>query len=275
MTAPVEARVTSLPPLPESVVQLQRLCRDPGATSADIAELLAGDPMLTAGVLRAANSPLYGLRGQVASVQHAVTMLGTAMVRGLVMAAAMRRAMDMDMRPYGMTNGAFANLSALQSATALHWLVHEQPHDLDLLTTASFIMELGKILVADAVLRADLLDDFQQELAASTDVEAVERALVGVDSRELAASMFEHWGFESELVAVVRHMSNATGASERQRHHALALRAVAACASVRGLFEPAGIERATSLVLSMGGNLDRFLAAVDVVAGARRAGGSS
>lgn len=53
------------------------------ASSADLAELLQGEPQVTAKVLATVNSPLYALQAPVVSLGPAITYLGLNTVRGL------------------------------------------------------------------------------------------------------------------------------------------------------------------------------------------------
>ena len=54
-------------------------------------ELVKQDPGITARVLRVANSALYGVRGGVATLRHAVQLLGLESVRGIAAAACFNR----------------------------------------------------------------------------------------------------------------------------------------------------------------------------------------
>lgn len=54
---------------------------DPNARASDLAAVVAGDPVLTAQVMRLANSAYYGLSGRVGSAEFAVSVLGFALVR--------------------------------------------------------------------------------------------------------------------------------------------------------------------------------------------------
>lgn len=55
-----------------------------------IAQLIANDVALSAAVLKSVNSPLYGLRRQVGSIDQAVSMLGLKNISALVMGLSLR-----------------------------------------------------------------------------------------------------------------------------------------------------------------------------------------
>lgn len=58
-----------------------------------IAQLIANDVALSAAVLKSINSPLYGLRRQIASIDQAVAMLGLKNISALVLGLSLRGAM--------------------------------------------------------------------------------------------------------------------------------------------------------------------------------------
>jgi len=58
-------------------------------TAAQIAEIVALEPGVSAQILRLANSSFFGLRGKVTTIDRAISVLGTKMVRNLVISAAL------------------------------------------------------------------------------------------------------------------------------------------------------------------------------------------
>ncbi len=81
---------SDLPAPPEAALQIVKLCSqdefDPKALSA----LAAGDPVLTAELLRVVNSPFFGLSREIKSIPRAVTVLGQRALRNIVLCIAVR-----------------------------------------------------------------------------------------------------------------------------------------------------------------------------------------
>ena len=75
----------SLPSLPEVIVRLQELIRDPNCGMKDLGEAMASDPPLTARVLRITNSAFYSLRAPILDIRHAAAILGLDAVHNLLM----------------------------------------------------------------------------------------------------------------------------------------------------------------------------------------------
>ena len=71
----------SLPSLPAVAVHVLRLCQRENFDIADVARAIGSDAALSAKVVSLANSPLFGLRKEVATVSHALVLLGANAVR--------------------------------------------------------------------------------------------------------------------------------------------------------------------------------------------------
>jgi HD-like signal output (HDOD) protein len=81
-----------IPPRPTVVTAVLEERARPEPDLKRVAALISGDVGLSAAVLKTVNSPLYGLRRQVTSIDQAVNMLGMSNVGALVTGLALRNA---------------------------------------------------------------------------------------------------------------------------------------------------------------------------------------
>lgn len=81
-----------IPPCPAILTRLLREARSDDPDFRRIGQLVGGDVVLAAAVLKVANSPYYGLRTKVGSVQQALALLGLATVTRLVTGLLLRQA---------------------------------------------------------------------------------------------------------------------------------------------------------------------------------------
>lgn len=255
--------IEALPPLPESAQKLQAAYSRVEVDVPEVVAILGTDPMLTANVLKAANSPYYGFASQITSIQHAITLLGPSVIRGLALADSIREHLPLDMSPYGLTNHAFAELASRQQALACRWFALEEPEELKVLMPASFIMDLGKLLVARAVTEDGRADEFQQDLADGKEPGALETTHVGCDSHTVSAAMFRRWRLEPDLVDAIEAMTNPGAVEEPVRSRAHVLAAVAASIGVHGVLTEAQLRRGRWLAAAGGRDPRVFDQAVD------------
>ncbi len=80
-------QVGELPTLPHVVQKLASMIGRPNISAEEIGALIEKDQVLSAKVLRLANSPFYGFPSRIASVGHAVVVLGLSVVKGLTLCA--------------------------------------------------------------------------------------------------------------------------------------------------------------------------------------------
>jgi len=74
-----------IPPLPKGVQAVLRELDSAGASAKSVGDIVASDPVVGAVVLRVVNSAATGLRRRVLTVKDAVTYLGFAQVRTIIM----------------------------------------------------------------------------------------------------------------------------------------------------------------------------------------------
>jgi len=78
-------KLRDIPTLPLVAVRVNELINDPNSSSADIAQVLKKDQVLTAKVLRLVNSGYYAIPGGVTDVQRALAFLGFNTIAQLVL----------------------------------------------------------------------------------------------------------------------------------------------------------------------------------------------
>lgn len=79
----IEDELQDLPPLPAMVMRVMQTINDPTTSANDLNRLISGDPALASKVLRLVNSSYYGFPRRIATVTHAVVILGFNTVRNL------------------------------------------------------------------------------------------------------------------------------------------------------------------------------------------------
>ncbi len=78
-------KLKDIPTLPAVAMRVNELINDPNSSSAEIAEVLKKDQVLTAKVLRLVNSSYYAIPGGVTDVQRALAFLGYNTLAQLVL----------------------------------------------------------------------------------------------------------------------------------------------------------------------------------------------
>ncbi|MBD3824638.1 MAG: HDOD domain-containing protein [Epsilonproteobacteria bacterium] len=265
MTDEILKKIKQLPPLPESAMQIEAIYQDPDSSFNDMVKVLEKDPLLTADILKAANSPLYGFSREINAISQAVGLFGMGTIRGFALASIVKKSFALDLSPYGITNDMFSALSKKQHALVTSWCIRKENKLLGVLSPAAFLVEIGKVLIAQQIIATGKQNAFRDALKDLQDVEEAEKLVVNVDTPEVSASVFEHWKFEEGLVNVIRHCENPNNANDDVKKPAQILHVVRVAVPINGVVTDQSIAQAKELVTQYGLDMESFDKAIENV----------
>lgn len=249
MTEEILKQIKQLPPLPESAMQIEAIYQNPDSSFSDMVEILEKDPLLTADILKAANSPLYGFSREINSINQAVGLFGMGTIRGFALASIIKKSFTLDLSPYGITNDMFSALSKKQHGLITSWCIKTENKLLGILSPAAFLVEIGKVLIAQQVVMDEKQEAFRDALLELQDVEAAERKVVGVDTPEVSATIFKFWRFETGLIDTIRNCQTPQNAKEEDKKAAQILHVVRVAVPINGVVTEESIKKAKELVI--------------------------
>jgi putative nucleotidyltransferase with HDIG domain len=216
LTAVLRSRVLKdLPPYRPVARKLMTLTSTPEVPLARIQEVLRTDAAFTADVLRLANSPLFGSRGEIRSVIHAVMMLGLERVKSMATTLALKSFLSLCASSDAIEACWRHNLA---TAIVCEKLAHPFQIDPDTCYTAGLLHDIGRLVL----LRTDSASYesiFSSVTAPDFDLLNYERGLFGVDHCQAGQWVLEKWEFPKELceVASRHHTPPGAGASDLRR----------------------------------------------------------
>ncbi len=199
--------VKEIPAIPDVVVKVMQLTRDPDVTAENLTRVISNDPGLTSNVLRLCNSSYYGLPRTVSSPTQAVMYLGFHAVRNLVLTCSMSRLFDPESVIYGYTQGGLWE-HAVSCALTSEMICKRVRLDIhDAAFTAGLLQNIGKIIIGSAIKdTADTIIDLMTN-EGLTELNA-ERQALGFSHEELGSLLADQWNFPEELVHSIRHHHN-------------------------------------------------------------------
>lgn len=190
----------ALRPLPQAVLDLARTVSSPDVGLQEVAECLRADPVLTAVVLREANSAFVGAREPAATIEAAVVRLGGARVLAIAVANSLPTEMNQALPGYGIYEGGL-QVHAVAASHAAEVIRSMSPAKLPAsLVTAALLHDIGKILLA-RMLRPQLIPD---AILHGEVITAAERSLLDLDHAEVGAALAAHWKLPEDIVTAVQ-----------------------------------------------------------------------
>jgi len=241
-----------LPPLPESVQKIQALFAGGDPDIQKLIKIIEADPILTANILAEANSPLYAFSKQIVSITQAITLLGTASIRSIVLSSAIKGNFTLDLGPYALTPTDFSKISNLQSMLMYQWYMGIDMEKSKVLTPLAFLLEMGKILIANEINESAYSQHFLDEINQKENVDTLENFYAEVTSTEVNALLFEHWNFDDEFIDIMNYMQNPVPGKEYLAEYANALKIVKSAVNIHAQLSDESIENAIKLASELG-----------------------
>jgi putative nucleotidyltransferase with HDIG domain len=187
-------RLRELPTLPAVVRRIAQALDRPDADLGEVAGLIESDQVLTAHLLRLANSAFYGVSGQIGSVSRALTILGTAITRSLLYGVSV---LDLRIDLAGFWEHSIG--TAVASGALAKHLRLRLPEEV---SGAGLLHDLGKVVLykqAPEAFGAVLARAAAEHLRFGE----AEHALLGVDHTEVAAWLLARWRFPARVLEPV------------------------------------------------------------------------
>ena len=265
MNSSIYKHIKSLPPLDDTVVKIQAICADENGNAANLAKVVEKDPMLTANILRSANSPLYGFSREISDVSRAISLFGMATVLGFALSSAVKKSFKIDLSPYGISDADFLNISTMQNALMYNWYSKVNPSALYVLSAASFMLEIGKIVFAHELIETKKADEFKAKLSQISTPEellAIENSMLEIANETVAAKIFEQWNLETELVEAITYVNDPSQAPKHIEQYSVALKIVRSAVNIFHKLDDDGIKNALTVIDEHKLSRDKFLEAV-------------
>jgi len=263
MTEEILKKIKQLPPLPESAMQIEAVYQNPDSSFNDMVKILEKDPLLTADILKAANSPLYGFSREINAISQAVGLFGMGTVRGFALASIVKKSFTLDLSPYGMSDDMFSALSKKQHGLMTSWCLRKENKLLGVLSPAAFLVEIGKVIIAQQIIADGKQEEFRNALNELQDVEAAERQVVGADTPEVSATIFSQWKFEEGLIDVLGNCMSPEKAEEEDQRAASILNVVRVAVPINGVITDASVAAAKALIEKYGLDMESFDTAIE------------
>ncbi len=195
-----DSRFNSLiPPQPEVLIDIARLLKAENPDLTHIATLIKSDVALYSVVLKSINSPYYGLRVSVTSIEHAISLLGLDQIYNLVRLTILRNTLKKTGRMERFWDTA-KDVSQLSLSVARKLRLHLNKDD---------IYTLGMLHDCGLPLMIQAFSGFREFLQSSpsfnvTELAKQERDSFGFSHYQVGARMAERWNLPQHVADAIR-----------------------------------------------------------------------
>jgi HD-like signal output (HDOD) protein len=197
----------TLPALPSTYQRVVDISSRPDFSLREIAEAIQDDVALTAETMKVVNSSFFGLKGDVTSIEQAVSMLGLDVMRGLVLANSL---FDADSKAADWLDlAALADRSQAVAALARAIAKADGHSNRDqALAFLSGMVHGAGLLLLGCCNGVDLPAGTGIEYSIDPEVDI---RLFGIDRYALGAYLLRIWAFEPSIVEAVAGLGVPSG----------------------------------------------------------------
>ena len=180
----------TLPTLPGVVSKLNELSENEKSSVREMARIVSSDQVLSARILRLANSPSYGFY-RVSTISNAMILLGVNVVKSLALSSSIFEIMEkkcVDLWEHSLGVGVAANLIARKLALP----------ECEEIATAALLHDIGKVIISIKCSEADqaIRQTVQEK---NIYVLEAEREVLDTDHAEIGAWLAKSWFLPEKL----------------------------------------------------------------------------
>lgn len=187
-----------LPVMPEVAHALIRTLNDDNADVITVRDVIAKDPVLTATLLRMANSAIFGLSRSVETLDNAVSVVGMSQIRARALSVCLSNVFKF---PPNLNRLDFWRNSMVCAGYA-KWLAHSIGVDEQLAWLTAMMLRLGQLSIAEH--QPDMLNQIEQLPRAPGERWTRERDLLGFSEGEITAEIAARWDFPDVVLEGLR-----------------------------------------------------------------------
>ena len=200
----------SLPTLPVFVQRLLGVLQEDSSTAKGLEMIIEKDPAISARILRVANSSFFGMSGRVATLERAITLLGTRLIQSLALSVSLldtlaydREVGQLPWKAYWIHSFACASACTKLVQIGVHTEVKEEAF------MCGLLHDLGKPLLwlfqADAYQK--VLNKIQQD---GTDAYLAESAVLGFHHGEIGGEVTKWWKLPKAIHSAILYHHEAS-----------------------------------------------------------------
>ncbi len=200
-----------LPAPPETAIQVMRACSQKTVNNEELAQLSKNDPMLSAELLRVANSPFFSHGGSVQSITRAIQVLGQRSLRNMALCLSVRDALK-ECTIHGFDLSLYWE-DALRLGVCARLLGELAGLDKDDCFTAGLLQDFGLLVLYHIYPHKGKHAKKLRDMGPAKRLTA-EKKIFGIGHDQVIAELAASWSLPEELTKALEYHHQRTDASQ-------------------------------------------------------------
>ena len=210
----------TLEPLSNTIMQIMQICDDDEIPIKELIRVVKTDSIITAVILKSANSPLYGSI-ELKTIDQAVTRLGKTAIKALVASDIYKNIGKVDLTPYGINEDIFSQVSIDRLTLVTKWYCKVCIGDLAVLSCTAVLGNIGQLLIAKELIEMDLVDNFKN-IYASIGIKHAEGKTLHTSTTTITAQILNYWNLSFDIIDTIAYSQNPSEAPQELQHLVIA-----------------------------------------------------
>ncbi len=257
--------ITSLPPLPANIIELDNFRKQDSTDSEKLVEILGKDPLIVANILKIANSSMFGFRSKVDTLSRAINLLGIKFVISVAIGSSISQAVKSNLLAYAVTTDDFIFTSSLASNIINTWVANINFDLKNELLLPAFLQEVGKFVISQVIQNEKKTEEFLKELEDTKDTSLCEEKFTGFTCARITANIFKHWNLSHNIIFPIAFAEDIENCPESFRQKAQILHIIKILCDIRYPLSERNIEKALEKVVEYNFDVEHFVNSINVI----------
>lgn len=257
--------ITSLPPLPNNIIELDNFRKLDSTDTNKLVEILNKDPLIVANILKIANSSMFGFRSKVDTLSRAINLLGIKFAISIAIGSSISNTIKSNLLAYAVTNDDFIFSSSLASNIVNTWVSTINFDLKNELLLPAFLQEVGKFVISQVIQNEKKTEEFLKELEETKDTSLCEEKFTGFTCARITANIFKHWNLSHNIIFPIAFTEDIENCPESFKKKAQILQIVKILCDVRYPLSDKNIEKALEKVVLYDFDIEHFINSIDVI----------
>ena len=196
-------KTDNIPTLPKVLSKISEEIDNDNFSIKNIGELMSHDVSLSARILRVVNSPFYGFPQRIYSINHAIVLLGSNVLKSIIISTSVFTAMKEIM--VGLSeHSIFCAFTAKHIAENLRAKKINNNIDPDIMFSAGLLHDIGKIIIATT-----FKDDFKKIIEIANKSEKtlahIEHDVLNISHDYLGYMLIKEWNLPPSIYLPIKY----------------------------------------------------------------------
>ena len=206
----IEKEIT-LPSPPAIAVQILNAVQKEDAALSELVKIISADPALTGKMLQIANSGFYALKNEVTSIDRALSVLGTNVIKNIALSFVIAT----DLRGEEKSSFDFDDYwrRSVTSAVAAELLTHQLASKNDDIFVTALLHDIG-MLVIFMHKRDEYSELIQNAIHSEKSILDLEQQNYNFNHQQVGSVLIDKWGLPKSISAPIQYHHNPDSAAE-------------------------------------------------------------